>query len=214
MQQVPVPCEHCGITFSFEIPLEAGNPAYIYKPVATMCPHCKNPASLSIGIYYIVENTVSILHSPNASVDDINKLVRLLSLARDSHQKSTELAELIISCTPEFTPLAESISRIPNAFWQKNLHVLLTIVLMIIVQCKPNVDTQLIADIACQVDECALVSSQQLMNRANELFAEAEDIIVLDNESSKHFSGLIAEEKSPSPELRKLVSQFKSKYSS
>jgi hypothetical protein len=214
MQQVPVPCEHCGTTFSFEISLEAGNPVYVYKTVATMCPHCKSPASLGTGIYCIIENAVSILHSSNASVDDINKLVLLLSLARDSHQKSTELAESIISFTPEFTSLAESISKIPNAVWQKNLHVLLTIILMIIVQSKPNVDTQLIADIACQVDECALSSSQQLTNRANELFEETEDMIALDNESSKHFSRLITEEKSPSPELRKLVSQFKSKYPS
>lgn len=150
-------CEHCGVIFP--------NPAFELREGAELtvrnitfvvpCPNCGNNVSISPqGVFKSIKGVVQFLGTPDRSIEELQKLTRLIENAKDEGQNATEFSETLNKELPELSPISDFLLRHATTtnFLIGFFGLLLTAISTIITiktyqeshQQKPNVDPKIV----------------------------------------------------------------------
>lgn len=107
-------CEHCGLIFPHNS-VDFGRGAMITFENITLvdhCPKCGNEVGISPqGTYRAMESVVEFLGASDPSIEDLQKLARLVQQARDKKQNVTEFSEALNKELPEFSPISDFLRK-------------------------------------------------------------------------------------------------------
>ncbi|MFA6159694.1 MAG: hypothetical protein WC678_01205 [Parcubacteria group bacterium] len=76
------------------------------------CPHCGGVGSIPDGVFNFVNNTIEIISAPQHTIDELNKLSKIIVEAIKNRESSQVVVEKIKRETPEFNQLAVMLFKI------------------------------------------------------------------------------------------------------
>jgi hypothetical protein len=108
MNGIPAYCEHCKKTIiAANIFGGPGTANITFENSGVSCPHCGRTAKIPDGTYSYQAEVIKLLSGPNATVERLRDLERILTDANKNKSSSEEIAQTIKKELPEFSPFAD-----------------------------------------------------------------------------------------------------------